>query len=532
MPSAFSFLRFIGFALFVAAPALCPSALRADPPSVSVDFSTPINGIHRMTGLINGLNNYSPSAIVPDSFIQPLQLSLWRQGNQASAFYDKAMLAGARYEFLTSDGWGYKGPSLPGDAGAWTAYDSYVAGQASLAVQSGHTMVWEFWNEPDLTFSKPGNLWPASQPQFFEAYRHFVAGIRSQIPDAIVAGPTPSSFNPAFLKQFMDYCVANSVELNVITWHEFAADVREIPAHIDYIRTNFMNNPAYAALKLREIHINEFLAGGDDQYRPAALLSYLYNFEDSRANPDAVCKSSWSSYENQNNSFNGTLGGMLTTAAPQQPRALWWAYKAYADGMASRVASSASDPHLLPLASSQGSAPGTAQVLVGYYALLHSSPSVNPVVALTNVGKLGFLNGATSAHVNLARIPNALEAALPSLPVVSDMDLPISNGPVAVTLPGMLLHEAWLITLSAPIAAAAPIPSSPSALQASVTDGQMCLSWIPVAGATSYNVQRALGPGLAPSVIYSGLSSTTFTDLNLADGETVLLLGLRGLERG
>ena len=482
-----------------------------------------------MTGLINGLNNYSPSSIVPDGLIQPLQLSLWRQGNQTSPFYNKAMAAGARYEFLTSDGWGYKGPSLPGDGGSWTAYDNYIQSQATLAVSSAHTMVWEFWNEPDLAFSKPGNLWPGSQPQFFEAYRHFVTNIRSQIPDALLAGPTPSNYNPVFLKQFMDYCLANSLELNVITWHEFSPDVREIPAHIDYIRTNFVNNPVYAALKLREIHINEFLGGGDDQYRPAALLSYLYNFEAPKANPDAVCKSSWTSYENQNNSFNGTLGGMLTTSIPQQPRALWWAYKAYADGMASRVASTATDMHLLPLASSAGAAPNTAQVLVGYYAVLDSAPSLNPVVNMENLGSLGFLGGVGAVHVNISRIPNTLEAALPAPLAVSDADLPISNGAVSVTLPGVLLHEAWLVTLSPATASATVIPPAPVNLAASAADGQVALSWNPVPGATSYNIHRAMAPGLPVATACSNIVATSFTDSE-PDGRTNLFLySLRGI---
>ena len=522
-------------------------------PVVSVDFAAPVTGIKPMTGILHGIG--SPAATDPaSSFIAPLSPSLWRAARQTNDLYNRITGFGARFEFVTSDVYGYPkvsnaiylpGRNSSGSTTDWTAYDAFLTNELNVAQANGHIMIWEFWNEPDLTFNDPqktgsatpGVTWPATQPQFFAAFARFSAAVRARFPSAqypnvLIAGPSPSSYNAAFLQAFFDYCKDQNVEVNVAVWHEFSADLRLIPSNIASIRANFLNNPAYAALKLKEIHINEFLAGGADQCSPASLLANLYYFEDPQANPDGVCKTCWSTQTTPvvNSCFMvpGTLGDMLSRDGTQ-PLAIWWAYQRYAASVGSRVASTTTDSHVLPIASRTGPQPNTAQVLVTDYPFQETPPATNAILKLKNLtaggagggSALPFLTGATRVRVRLERIPNTVETGLPALPVVSELDLPISSeGNATLTLPGMTPHEVWVVTLSAPVAGVQPAPATPGGFTAGASDGQIVLNWNAVPGAASYTVTRSAGPGLPPTITYAGLAAPTFTDLNLTDGQT------------
>ena len=535
-PVALAWARRIPAALL--ALSLLAGTVRGETPVVSVDFAASVTGLKPMTGIIHGIGY--PTTNPASSFISPLNLSLWRVGKQPNDYYDRITGFGARFEFVTSDSYGYPrstnslylpGQNSSGSTTDWTAYDAFLNNELNIAQASGHIMIWEFWNEPDLTFNDPktATAWPASQPQFFAAYARFAAAVRArfptaQYPNVLIAGPSPSSYNPAFLQAFFDYCKDHSVEVNVAAWHEFSADLRLVPGNIASIRANFLNNPAYAALKLKEIHINEFLGAGADQCSPASLLANLYYFEDPQANPDGVCKTCWGtqSTPSVNSCFMvaGTLGDMLSADATQ-PLAIWWAYQRYAASIGTRVASTATDPHVLPIASRSGPQPNTAQVLVTDYAFQETPSATNALLNLKNLRSLPFLAGAARVHVRLERIPNTVESALPALPVVSDLDLPISSsGNTMLTLPGMVPHEVWAATLSLPTGGVQPTPATPGGVTAVSGDGQVVLNWNAVSGAASYTVARSNGPGLLPSVTYAGLAAPTFTDLNLTDGQT------------
>jgi len=72
-------------------------------------------------------------------------------------------------------------------------------------------------------------------------------------------------------------------------------------------------------------------------------------------------------------------------------------------------------------------------------------------------------------------------------------------------------------------ASATPVaaPGTPTGLTATAGDSQVALSWTAGSGATSYNLYKATssgGEGATPVV--TGITSTTYTDLNLTDGTT------------
>jgi hypothetical protein len=57
-------------------------------------------------------------------------------------------------------------------------------------------------------------------------------------------------------------------------------------------------------------------------------------------------------------------------------------------------------------------------------------------------------------------------------------------------------------------------------LTASAGNGQVILNWNPVANASGYYVKRSLVSGGSYTVIFTNLTSTTFTNTGLANGTT------------
>jgi hypothetical protein len=66
------------------------------------------------------------------------------------------------------------------------------------------------------------------------------------------------------------------------------------------------------------------------------------------------------------------------------------------------------------------------------------------------------------------------------------------------------------------LVATVPVPA-PASLNVVASNLSINLQWSPVAGATSYNVQRGLSSG-SYSTVYSGLTVTNFTDVNVTNG--------------
>lgn len=63
-------------------------------------------------------------------------------------------------------------------------------------------------------------------------------------------------------------------------------------------------------------------------------------------------------------------------------------------------------------------------------------------------------------------------------------------------------------------------PTATKGLTANAADGEVRLSWSPVAGATGYTVQRVADATAAPITVASGLTSPSYVDQTLTNGTT------------
>lgn len=400
--------------------------------NVTVDFGQSATGITSMSGFLHGIDPTKP----PDSSVKPLQPKLWRVGRLD--VYDRVIASGAEFQLLVSDLWGY-GSNPKG----WP-YQNYPAWEAfirQLAQQNkGKKIIWDIWNEPDLK----NPFWKGSREQFFETYKRAYKILREELgPSAVIGGPSISTYNKEYLTAFLDYCKANKLEVNFLAWHELNDTIiLFVDDHVFDAKRNYQQSPFYKELKLQKIYVNE-IVGELAQYQPGEILGYLYNLEYAKA--DGACRACWDTTGSKkvSNCFNNTLTG---TVVPNtfEPRAAWWTYKAYADGVNSRVLSRSDNDRLVALAS-KSNPEGKAQVLLGYFDRNYSS-ATTVTLNLANLPALGIQSGQ-KVSLKLEKIPNNLEGAVQKLVTVKEEQISAGSGSLTYTIPNFNVHEGYLLTI-------------------------------------------------------------------------------------
>ena len=400
--------------------------------NITVDFGQPATGIISMSGFLHGIDPTKP----PDSSVKPLQPKLWRVGRLD--VYDRVIASGAEFQLLVSDLWGY-GSNPKG----WP-YQNYPAWEAfirQLAQQNkGKKIIWDIWNEPDLK----NPFWKGSREQFFETYKRAYKILRQELgPSAMIGGPSISTYNKEYLTAFLDYCKTNKLEVNFLAWHELNDTIiLFVDDHVFDAKRNYQQSPFYKELKLQKIYVNE-IVGELAQYQPGEILGYLYNLEYAKA--DGACRACWDTTGSKkvSNCFNNTLTGTVTPNT-FEPRAAWWTYKAYADGVNSRVLSRSDNDRLVALAS-KSNPQGKAQVLLGYFDRNYSS-ATTVTLNLKNLQALGIQSGQ-KVSLKLEKIPNNLEGAVQKLVTVKEEQISAGSGSLTYTIPNFNVHEGYLLTV-------------------------------------------------------------------------------------
>lgn len=408
----------------------------------TVQFDTPAPNPRSLVGLLHGFN-YLNEPHPPTNLVLPLRPSMWR-ATPIVVPIAFAHSVGARYQLILSDYWGYPINNLP-NGRPYERVAEYEAMMRQIARDlRGQVDIWEIWNEPDPTYGP--NFWDGTEQQFFDTYLRAYRILRQELGnDALIAGPSLTRFLPGYLKRFADFCVANGCEANVLTWHEL--DIQRpwsgIADRVREARATFTQDPAYAALRVREIHVNE-IVGPLETYEPAASLMHLQQLE--AAEVDATARACWQDSSNTSDCFNNSIDGLLTPDT-WQPRAVWWAYKLYADGAASRVRTITTADSLLALAST-ADAGGKSQILLGYSNT--SEPALPPdaalIVRFTGLGAVPYLAGATTLVAQVREIPASGEA--PFQPSAGfTRNLAVSGDEATLTIERANARSVYVVTL-------------------------------------------------------------------------------------
>lgn len=154
-------------------------------------------------------------------------------------------------------------------------------------------------------------------------------------------------------------------------------------------RREFLDDPRCAPPGMRGIVVNEFAFFLHDLL-PAENLGFLYHREEGGVLRGA--RACWGTC------FEDSLDGIITPDT-KEPRAVWWAFRAYADGVDSRVASASNDRQIVPIASRAGADPDFAQVLIGHSGVAVDRPPAEVAVTLRGLEAVPGPSGSPAAYV-------------------------------------------------------------------------------------------------------------------------------------
>lgn len=407
------------------------SEIASIPPSVVVMLDKPVPNNKSMCGFIG-----EGEAVGSTERMTALRPALWRIGNHPEPDRTTLKAMGVPIIVVLSDLWGYKHSNAP--SLDWGKYEAAMAVDAK-GWQSFNPIM-EPWNEPDNTGDQFG---PSNDIRdFYAIYNHAYHAVRNALgPNVPVEGPSYAMYTRAKIKGFLDYCVANNLEVNYLSWHELDKDSNPamIVKDVVEVRHLLATNPKYHALKISKIQINETV-GQSVQYKPGDITAYLYYLE--KSGVDGACKGCWWAVNGQMNCFNRSIDGILDPMT-NGTRSAFWAYKLYSDGVSHRVLSTASDLRLAPIASD---ANGGMQLLLGNH-FVGSQPLVMdaPVLTIEGVSSAPSLRARKSLTISVSRLPDSGEAVLNAPVVVATLTAKVTANTATFTLPTIGPHEALVV---------------------------------------------------------------------------------------
>ena len=386
-------------------------------------------------GLLNSGGEYGRA------LLDPLRLGSFR-GNGCLEYYDTLAAAGvatiaceAAQEYVYLANGSDTEPGGPGANGNWTRWDAMLDELIRRKkTQKLDRLALDVWNEPNSGF------WLGTTAQYLELWRRTILYVRARDPTITILGPSIDDFDLTYLAMFVNFSVAHGVMPDALDWHAWggagamapnqAACPCLYPATLPCPCAQTVGNgsdiPAqHATMRawLRATHPDHAeipFAHSEMVPMPARLfagltLGALAGLE--RAGAVFGAHSNWGEPD-----LNFSTCGMceLVTCddqapagapATRSPRATYQVYAAYGNtsGVMLPVERHCDDCDAL---ASYDAADTTAWVALGRYDF-RSNTARN--VTLRMRGLPPVLVGAAGAvSVELARIPNRLQEALPA----------------------------------------------------------------------------------------------------------------------
>jgi len=423
--------------------------------TITVNFASPRTQVS-MSGFLNG---QLAERSVPVSLISPLGPGLWRGSSSSDPGDDAqlhAMFPSMTYVDVLSDDYGYP------DQGTWNTnkstqppyslapYGGGSAGWSSRVTASvnalcGHAeVVYEEWNEPDLSGIAAFFYGSEAQADVTQAAA-YAATIRA-CPSSRSGAPATVLYDKTFITDYLNYCLANACKVNFISIHDDNdGNIPQVTVDLQDARTSLLQSPSYAALQITKIYDDESV-GPTSNRDPGDVVAYLYYLEAGGA--DGAAKACWTSPAGASECFDGSVDGIIDPASAK-PRAVWWSYKYYADGVATRVASSTTDSAIVAIASSGSATSGTAQVLLGAIDVNGNAPSTgSPTVSLQGLTAVPALAGLTAVTVRTTPIAATGTTPVAALPAATSQVVAVVSGTATFTLT-LAVHAGALVTISA-----------------------------------------------------------------------------------
>jgi hypothetical protein len=297
-----------------------PASAAVTPGELRIDFSRPDTGAWAPNGFLHSTQSYSSADPAFTLLRDELQIGAWRLGGEAVA--DTTARAGIRTTLLLYDVW------KRDRRNAWPFHDlpGFERWLGPIVHRNrDRPIIWEIWNEWDIGLP----WWGGTEADLLATYARADRAIRSIAgPEALVAGPSYYRFDRERFRTFAEYCLAHGCQANVFTWHELrdqGAD--QIAAHVRWVTDSIATNPRYAALRIRQVDVNEILSRSE-RYSTGDLVVALRGLHDGGG--AYFARSCWREATNgEYECLNGSYDGIIDTLT-RRPRAAWWVHAAYA----------------------------------------------------------------------------------------------------------------------------------------------------------------------------------------------------------
>lgn len=404
------------------------------PAHLTIDLATDEGqAAWRATGFLHGFSSDLPA----DELVKPLKIKLfrarWFTDHGIEASYERAKSLGAKSMVVLSCEIHDRGVKpWPGERGDWSDWENRVEKLASTSVKNTWEMQYDIWNEPDGgQFWGPGLKTPEGRGRWLETYRRGVAVVRRVDPKGTVVAPSLSSFDMAFMKEFLTYAKEHNCLPDVVSWH-FTVNTDSAAKLRAWMKDN--------GIAIDRLSLNEY-APPEIEFKPGPLVMQFATLE--RMKVESASKSCWPD-DGGDNGETKTLNGLLTW--PQrQPRSAWWAYKAYAD-VEGRLLKVARKGAIDGVAAADEKSKAVRAVI----GLAHGGGAGPHVVRLVNLDKAPWLVKDGDVGVKAQWIPDTGQAPLLRPIVALDLPVPVGANELTVTLPYVRNSDAYFVEFSAP----------------------------------------------------------------------------------
>ena len=333
--------------------AIAPATATALTVDVEVDFADYRGRQKSMLGMNHGAmaTPEEPERTIPayDPFINPLDFRIWSSGARMATNGFVGMVQsnhGKSRAFLRMGAGLVKRCPYDGDKERPyrnpAAYREYVRCVTEWARDHDIDAI-DVWNEPNISsFDGQPDSGKTKRQLFFETFKIAHDTIREVWPEAVIAGPSLGKVDQEeWLRDFMDYCERERLQVQILTWHENGTiwDERwfaDLPGKLRKARRDYVKGAGYANVGVEEIVINEFIA---ERYHdiPASNLAVMYYLE--KGGADAAARTCWDATVTSA-CFNDTLNGLVTPpdeSGVQHKRAMWWVMRYYNRSLGNRV---------------------------------------------------------------------------------------------------------------------------------------------------------------------------------------------------
>jgi len=341
------------------------------------------------------------------------------------AYYEKAKAIGANFRILVSDDYGYVSCPIPGDGGDWTQFTTFMSqliAEVQAAGMTGSDVLWELWNEPDVSI-----FWSGTQAQWLATWQHAYQQVRAAIPGAVIEGPSLATGpGGSWMNAFLDYAKANDVVPDYITWHEEGGGADPV-ADLATINSGLTTR---GITGVKGFDVNEY--GTTSEQNPGHSAWYLARFD--RAGLQGL-RGNWA----DGTAFFSNMADLV--AANWQPNSQYWIYKRYADQTGLRTSVTAGTQ--VDAVAYQDGCAGKSIIVVGNKGGV--TGAVN--VVIKNIPS--WLQTGGSTEVLLEKMPTG-DAALSAPVVVTNAAAAVTCNEMTVTIDWATATDGYVVTLSPP----------------------------------------------------------------------------------